>query len=259
MQWDFELVFVDDGSCDGTSDIVQSYSTINPRVIMLNLPERLGKGGSITHAVLTQDLKDCVAYMDVDLSADPSELQKLLECVEQYDIVVGSRILRDGLGQIERPFYRSFLSNSYSKLFRVLFRIPIYDPQCGFKIFRKEVIQRLFGDIQTMGFAFDSDLIVTAFAQGLRIKEVPIYWTHGKFSKVSIVREIYAMGSDLFSIWYRFHLAGLQNKLQSYPQKRYSFFGRVLFSLLSAIKGKSAYESKTKGRIKIDRSNFALF
>jgi glycosyltransferase involved in cell wall biosynthesis len=254
MQWDYELIFVDDGSSDGTCDIVQSYTKINPRVVMLNLPNRLGKGGSITHTILTQDLKDRVAYMDVDLSADPTELQKLLEYIEDYDVVVGSRILRDGLGEIERPMYRSFLSNSYSKLFRFLFRIPIYDPQCGFKIFRKEITHKLFEVIQTMGFAFDSDLIVTAFAQGLRIKEVPIYWTHGKFSKINIVREIQAMGTDLFSIWYRFHLVGLQNNLQSYPQKRYSLYGRVLFSLLSAFKGKSADESKTNGSFRIDKS-----
>lgn len=257
MQWDFEIIFVDDGSSDGTSDIVQSYSSNNPHVVMLNLPDRLGKGGSITDAILTQDLKAYVAYMDVDLSADPSELEKLLAHIEDYDIVVGSRILRDGLESVERPLYRSFLSNSYSKLFRFLFRIPIYDPQCGFKIFRREVTQRLFEDVKTMGFAFDTDLIVTAYTQGLRIKEVPINWTHGKFSKINIIYEIQAMGSDLFSIWYRFHLSGLQNKL-SYPQKRYSFYGRILFSLLTVIKGKSTHDSNAKRGTKINRSNSAM-
>lgn len=257
MQWDYELIFVDDGSTDGTSDIVQTYISNNPRVVMLNLPDLVGKGGSITDAILTQNLKSCVAYMDVDLSADPSELEKLLVHIEDYDVVVGSRILRDGLKSIKRPFYRSFLSNSYSKLFRFLFRIPIYDPQCGFKVFRKEVTQSLFENIKTMGFAFDTDLIVTAFAQGLRIKEVPINWTHGKFSKISVVHEIQAMGSDLFSIWYRFHLAGLQNKL-SYPQKRYSFCGRVLFAFLTPIKHNSVDTNKTKKRIRVDRSNSAV-
>jgi glycosyltransferase involved in cell wall biosynthesis len=256
MQMDYEILFVDDGSCDGTSDIVQSYTLNNPKVVLLNLPNRVGKGGSITEAILTQNLKGCVAYMDVDLSADPSELEKLLIHIEDYDVVVGSRILRDGLRAVERPLYRTFLSNSYSKLFRFLFRIPIYDPQCGFKIFRREITQRLFENIQTMGFAFDTDLIVTAFAQDLRIKEVPINWTHGKFSKISIVREIQAMGSDLFSIWYRFHVSGLQDKLR-YPQKKYSFCGRLLFSLLTSIKGKSTQDGNSKRGIKINRSNSA--
>ena len=132
-------------------------TSTNPHVILLNLPSRLGKGGSIAQTILTQTLKDCVAFMDVDLSADPSELEKLLPYIENYDVVIGSRILRDGLKQVKRPFYRTYLSNSYSKIFRLLFRIPIYDPQCGFKIFRRNVTRRLFSDIITVGFAFDTE------------------------------------------------------------------------------------------------------
>ena len=259
MNWDFNLIFVDDGSDDGTTEIVQSYSSKNPHIILLKLPKGLGKGGCVAQAILTQTLGDCVAFMDVDLSADPSELQKLLPSLENHDVVVGSRILRDGLRRIERPFYRSILSNSYSRLFRFLFRIPIYDPQCGFKVFRKDITQRLFADITTFGFAFDTELIVTAFAQGLRIKEVPINWIHGECSKINILHEIEAMGTDLFSIWYRFHMLGLQNK-RSYPQKRYSSYGRFLFSILSLINDEKTYENGTRNGIKLDRtkSTFSL-
>jgi dolichyl-phosphate beta-glucosyltransferase len=254
MRWDFELVFVDDGSGDGTTEIVESYNARHPNVKLLNLPKGLGKGGSIARTMLTQNFKECVEFMDVDLSADPSELEKLLPYIEDYDVVVGSRILRDGLQPVRRPFYRSLLSVSYSRLFRLLFRIQIYDPQCGFKVFRNNITRMLFYDIKTVGFAFDTELIVTAFAQGLRIKEVPINWTHGEFSKINILHEVQAMGTDLFSIWYRFHISGLQNKL-SYPQKRYSFYGRVLFSILSRIKDEKHMGSHTKKQVNIDKIN----
>jgi glycosyltransferase involved in cell wall biosynthesis len=253
MKWDFRLIFVDDGSDDGTTEIVQTYSLTNPHVLLLKLPKGLGKGGCIAQAILTQTLEDRVAFMDVDLSADPSELEKLLPYLEDHDVVVGSRILRDGLRPIERPFYRSILSNSYSRLFRFLFRIPIYDPQCGFKVFRSDITSRLFADITTFGFAFDTELIVTAFAQGLRIKEVPINWIHGEFSKINILQEIEAMGTDLFSIWYQFHSLGLQNKL-SYPQKKYSFYGRFLFSVLSLINDKKPHVNDKRNRIKLGRT-----
>ena len=257
MKWDFRLLFVDDGSDDGTTEIVQSYSSTNPHVKLLNLPKGLGKGGCIAQAILTQTLGDNVVFMDVDLSADPSELQKLLPSLENYDVVIGSRILREGLRRVDRPFYRSILSNSYSRLFRFLFRIPIYDPQCGFKVFRKDVTQRLFADITTFGFAFDTELIVTAFAQGLRIKEIPINWIHGDFSKINVLHEIEAMGTDLFSIWYRFHMLGLQNK-RSYPQKRYSSYGRLLFSILSLTHDKKTYEIGPTNGIKLDRTKSTL-
>jgi len=199
---------------------------------MLNLPTRLGKGGSIISAALSCNTKEYLTYMDVDLSAAPSELERLLPFMHNHDAVIGSRILRGNLHAIERPFYRSLLSNSYSMLFRILFRIPIHDPQCGLKVFRKEIISKLFGEVTVTSFAFDTDLIVKAFAQGLRIKEVPINWTHGPASKIRILTEIRSMGLDLFSIWYHYHLYWRQNKT-SYPQKRGSIFGRVLFGLLS--------------------------
>jgi hypothetical protein len=117
-------------------------------------------------------------------------------------------------------------------LFRTLFRIPIHDPQCGLKLFRRDITPKLFGDVTVLGFAFDTDLIVKAHAQGLRVKEVPINWSHGKFSTVSVVDEIKSMGLDLLSVWYSSHLLWKQNKTV-YPQKKGSIYGRLLFALLS--------------------------
>lgn len=231
-KWDFELLIVQDNGTDNTSSIVNRFSLSESRIKMLNLPTRLGKGGSIISAALSCDAKEYLTYMDVDLSADPSELERLLPYLRNYDVVLGSRILRGDLPPIERPFYRSLLSNSYSMLFRILFRIPVHDPQCGLKVFRKEIISQLFGEVTVTSFAFDTDLIVRAFAQGLRIIEVPINWTHGPASKIRVLTEIRSMGLDLFSIWYHYHLYWRQNKT-SYPQKRGSVFGRVLFALLS--------------------------
>lgn len=230
--WDFELIIVQDVGTDRTTSIVNRLSLSENRVKMLNLQTRVGKGGSIISAVLSCDTKEYVTYMDVDLSADPSELERLLPYIENYDVVIGSRILRGDLPAIKRPFYRSVLSNSYSRLFRILFRIPIQDPQCGLKIFRRAIISKLFEEVTTTSFGFDTDLIVKAFAQGLRIKEVPINWTHGPASKIHILTEVRSMGLDMLSIWYHYHLDWRQD-ITSYPQKRGSIFGQILFSLLS--------------------------
>jgi len=243
--WDYQLIFVDDRSTDNTSLILDEYRQKEENIEILIPPIHLGKGGSIVYAALTlaSTTKEYVAYMDSDLAADPSELERLLEYIDDYDMVIGSRILRGKLGPIRRPMHRSFFSRFYSKLFRTLFRIPIRDPQCGLKLFKREVISSLFGDITTMGFAFDTDMIVTAFSQGLTVKEVPVNWTDGKNSKISIVEEISAMGIDIFSIWYRFHLLWKQGK-KTYPQKKGSIFGRILFNLLSLSKEIKRTQSK---------------
>jgi glycosyltransferase involved in cell wall biosynthesis len=231
-EWDFELIIVQDDGTDNTISIVNRFSSSNSRIKMLDLPTRLGKGGSIISAALNYNTKEYLTYMDVDLSADPSELERLIPYIGNHDVVIGSRILRGDLSGIKRPFYRSVLSNSYSRLFRILFRIPIHDPQCGLKIFRRAIISKLFEEVTTTSFGFDTDLIVKAFAQGLRIKEVPINWTHGPASKIHVLTEIRSMGIDMLSIWYHYHLDWRRDKT-SYPQKRGSLYGRILFTFLS--------------------------
>jgi glycosyltransferase involved in cell wall biosynthesis len=196
------------------------------------LPCRVGKGGSVVAAGLSAISKNLMAYIDVDLAAGPPELQRLIENIHNYDIVIGSRILRGDLAPIRRPVYRTVFSHLYSKAFRVLFRIPIFDPQCGVKLFRSEVIPKLFSEIDIGGFAFDSEIIVKASTLGLTIKEIPINWNHGKSSTLSVLTEIKSMGLDLLSLWYKSHLLWQQGKL-TYPQKKGTLLGKGLFMALS--------------------------
>ena len=230
--WDFEIIVVEDGSNDNTVKVVNTFCAHDGRVRLLSLPCRIGKGGSIVVAGLSAVSKNLIAYMDVDLAAGPSELQRLIENVDNYDIAIGSRILRGDLPPVRRPFYRTIFSYLYSKAFRVLFRTPIYDPQCGIKLFRSEVIPKLFSQIDISGFAFDSDVIVKASSLGLKIKEVPVNWTHGESSTLSVLTEIKSMGLDLLSIWYRCHLLWQQGGL-TYPQKKGTMVGKGLFVALS--------------------------
>lgn len=223
---------MEDGSTDRTVDIIRKFELRESRIKLVSVPTHVGKGGSIKAAALTSASKEVVVYMDIDLSADPSELSTLSNYIHDHDVVIGSRIMRGHLAGVKRPLYRTLLSLAYSKFFRYLFRIPIYDPQCGFKMFRREVILPLFREIGTDGFAFDSEVIVRASSLNYRIKEVPINWRHGKFSTLNVMREIGSMGSDTLLVWYDYHLAW-KNNGKTYPQKKGSFFGQLLFSLLS--------------------------
>ena len=234
QHWDFEIIVAEDGSNDNTVKIVNSLIEKDNRIRLISFDNRIGKGAAIRNAILTNQKKNA-GFMDVDLAADPSEFQRLLQYIDHYDVVLGSRFLRGDLPPIERPFYRTFFSYLYSKIFQMLFRMPIYDPQCGFKLFKKEIIQPLFWEINTTGFAFDSEIIVKAFSIGLKVKETPIIWRHDSASKISVLHQIRAMSEDLLSIWFEAHMLWLQNK-PIYPQKKGSFKARLLFSLLSLFK-----------------------
>ena len=230
---DFEIIIAEDGSDDNTVKIVEDFIQKDERLKLISIKDRLGKGGAIANAMLTAK-KKYVAFMDADLSADPFEFQRLFEEVDNFDVIIGSRILRGNLSAVERPSYRTFFSYMYSKLFRFLFKIPIHDPQCGFKLFRKEVIPDLFTEIKTTRFAFDSEVVVKAHNIGLRIKEVPIIWRHEKASKISVFRQIKEMGQDLLSVWYESY--ALYQKNTAYPEKKGSRKTRVLFWFLSLYK-----------------------
>jgi glycosyltransferase involved in cell wall biosynthesis len=144
--------------------------------------------------------KDYLAYMDVDLSADPSEFNRLLFHAQDCDLVIGSRILRGNLAPVRRPISRALFSHMYSASFRLLFNSSIRDPQCGFKIFRREFAETLFKKVKTDGFAFDTEVVARAIKLGGRIKEVPIVWRHEVYSKISIPQQVVLMGKDLLSI-----------------------------------------------------------
>jgi glycosyltransferase involved in cell wall biosynthesis len=203
QNWDFELLVVEDGSTDGTvrlaNDLITKYNNLK----LISNKKRLGKGGAIKHGVIAA-AKELICYMDADLSADPSELNRLLLFINQFDLVIGSRILRGELPPIKRPLIRSFLSHCYSKMFRTMFMtIPVHDPQCGLKLFKSDAAQNILANTETNGFAFDCEILVKACNLGLTIKEVPIVWEHQYGSKVSMLREILIMGKDLLSVWYK--------------------------------------------------------
>lgn len=230
QKWNFEIIVAEDGSNDNTVKIVQEFILKDERIKLLSCQERLGKGRAIRNAMF-HVAKNYVCFLDVDLSADISELQRLLKYKEDYDIVVGSRLLRDNLPHIKTT-YRTIFSHMYSKIFGVLFRTSIIDPQCGFKFFKTKSALKLFKEINTTGFAFDSEVIVKGYWLDLKIKEVPIIWNYDTATKVSVLKQIREMGKDILLIWYESHLMWLQNK-PTYPQKRGSRKARLFFAFLS--------------------------
>lgn len=211
QQWDFEIIVIEDGSTDRSIEIMEKYCMNDERIRMVSLPNRCGKGGAILHAI-TLSNKENIGFLDIDLSADPLEFTRLIPFTNEYDIVVGSRIIRDGLNPIQRPFVRSFLSKMFTIYFSSLFNVKVQDTQCGFKLFRRESVLPIISTIQTNGFAFDTEFLVRSSLHGLRIKEVPINWHHELDSKLHINKAVFNMSRDLLKIWLKVLLLQLRDK-----------------------------------------------
>ena len=129
-----------------------------------------------------------VAYMDVDLSTDLAALLPLVAPLvsRHSDVAIGSRLTPDS--SVARYPKREFVSRSYNLLLRVLFATRVRDAQCGFKAVRADVAQRLLPAIRDDGWFFDTELLLLAERNGLRIYQVPVDWVDDADSRVHVAR-----------------------------------------------------------------------
>jgi dolichol-phosphate mannosyltransferase len=176
---DFHILIIDDGSPDGTADIVKNLFVIYPGKLFLE--ERVGKLGLGTAYIhgfkwaLDKGYR-FIFEMDCDFSHDPHELNKLyLACkTGGADVAIGSRYIKDG--EVENwPAIRILLSKGASIYTRLITLMPVKDPTAGFVCYRNYVLEAInFDEISFVGYAFQIEMKFAAWKLGFRIKEVPI-------------------------------------------------------------------------------------
>jgi len=174
---DSKIVVVMDGCTDKTYEIVSGLA--DQRVILLVYERRLGKGGAIMQG-LKNGNGSVIALLDADGATSPRELQKLIREVGQYDLVFGSRYLKDSKILANEPLSRVFLSRIFNALIKIMFwsMKGIMDTQCGAKVFKGSIIEKIKKDLFITDFAFDVNFIYSALRHGFRVKELGITWKH---------------------------------------------------------------------------------
>jgi glycosyltransferase involved in cell wall biosynthesis/putative flippase GtrA len=182
----WRITIVDNASTDGTwAEAVRLADTL-PHVTARHL-DRKGRGLALRSAWSTSDAS-VVAYMDVDLSTD---LDALLPVVAPLvsghsDVAIGSRLAPGS--SVARAPKREVISRTYNLILRAVLATRVRDAQCGFKAVRADVARRLLPAIEDDGWFFDTELLVLAEHNGLRIHEVPVDWIDDADSRVRITR-----------------------------------------------------------------------
>ena len=194
-----EVIVVDDGSRDRTSDIAQSFRDEIPRLRVISNGENRGKGYSVRHGMLEARGR-LVLFTDADLSAPIDEADKLLQALETFDVAIGSRALDRSLISVHESRFREFAGIIFNLIVRVTLRLPFVDTQCGFKAFRREPSRIIFQQQRIERFGFDPELLYLARHHGLRAVEIPVRWAHSPATKVNMLRDSVQMFLDIFTI-----------------------------------------------------------
>src|SRR5437763_6455610 len=180
----WQVIIADNASTDRTLEVGQDLASTYPHVSVLHL-EQKGRGRALKAAWLASDA-DVVAYMDVDLSTN---LQSFLPLVAPLvtghsDLAIGSRLLRGAV--VTRQWKREVISRCYNLLIKLFFRNRFSDAQCGFKAVKRSLQRALLPRIDNNEWFFDTELLLLAEEQRLRIYEVPVDWIEDLDSRVRI-------------------------------------------------------------------------
>lgn len=195
----YELILVDDGSDDGTPDLVRAAERADGSVRAVLLPENRGKGRALAEGVRLSR-GELVLTSDADFSAPVQELPKLEAAIAAgADIAIGSRAKR-GAREVDQPWHRRAMGKGFNLLVQGLLLPGLWDTQCGFKLFRGEVARDLFGRLRTDGFAHDVEILYLARGAGYRVSEVPVRWINSNSSRVQPFRHSREMLSDVLRI-----------------------------------------------------------
>src|SRR5258706_15729789 len=194
-QGPFDVLIVDDNSPDGTGEVAEKFARHLPtRVSVLHRAGKLGLGTAYLagfHYALAQGYQQ-VFTMDADFSHDPSRLPALRAALERADVALGSRYVPGG-GTLRWPLRRRLLSRGGSAYARLVLGLPMRDLTGGFKGFRRQVLEALLPDLETIqaqGYAFQIEMTYRCARQGFRIVEVPIRFEERQVGKSKMSRGI---------------------------------------------------------------------
>ncbi len=203
-EYNYEIIVVDDGSTDSTSDKVKKLRIKHLKVLSYKINR--GKGYAVNYGV-SRAGGEHIIFADADNSTPFEQLEKLLQFGDR-EVVIGSRYLRGSNIKIKQPLSRRIGARIGNMLIRVILLPRIKDTQCGFKMFKKKAAREIFSRQTIWRWGFDIEILYIAKKLRYKIKEVPIEWLNDANSRVQSPLVFLSTFSELF----RIKLNSLQKK-----------------------------------------------
>jgi len=205
----YRFVFVNDGSSDGTNELLRN-NVKDPNYVV-SLDRNSGKSAAVRAGVLfIRSLKEFnevewVGFWDADMATPIGEIPEFLEYVRDHgdaDAVYGSRVLKLG-STIERRFSRHILGRIFCTITSICLGLKCYDSQCGAKLFKKATLDKAFGEPFISKWVFDLEIILRL--AGFKQIEYPVTkWEDVKGSKITPLKSFLSVSSDIWKIYKKY-------------------------------------------------------
>lgn len=197
-----DILFVDDGSPDGTGEIADRMAAENGRIHVMHREKKQGLGRAYIAGftwALERPTYRFIMEMDADFSHDPKAVPMLRERALDADLVLGSRYI-GGIRVINWPLNRLILSTGAALYVRLITGMPFTDPTGGFKCYRREVLAAIDLDsIKSNGYSFQVEMTHTAWHKGFKVVEAPITFEERREGKSKMSGGI--VNEALWMVW----------------------------------------------------------
>ena len=200
-KFNLQIIIINDSGKD--NQILNQICKKQKIIELINNNKNYGKGYSVRKGSNIAK-GELILITDADLSTPIEEFQKLYNCfINNSSIVIGSRNLLDSDVTIKQPIYRIVAGRIYNYLIKNLLKLNFNDTQCGFKLFRRSVLQNLLKNTKSNRFGLDLELIYFAKKNNYEVKEIGIKWKNRNQSSVSFFRDSLIMFYEIIKLRFR--------------------------------------------------------
>lgn len=201
----YEIIVIDDGSTDNSLEIISTAATMHPNTIIKRSRINYGKGRALKIGFRAAT-GDYVVFLDSDMELHPGQLQTFFDIMrlDDADVVIGSK--RHPNSKLNYPLQRRIISSVYFFLIKILFGLPVKDTQTGLKLFKYEVLEKVFPRILVKQFAYDLEILANAHHLGYKIAEAPIVLDYKRRMGNIGLGVIYTTWINTLAVWYRMYI-----------------------------------------------------
>ena len=204
-----EIIIVDDGSNDISYELINKFiknlrKNKKIRLKIIKSKKNLGKGSALKFGIKKAKY-DWILTTDIDMSVSLFQIshwlkKKLID--KKYFVYFGTRTHQQSI--VQRNFFRKVLGDIGSLLKLIILNIKIKDTQCGYKLYKKTIAKLVFSKLKSLGFEHDMEIILLLKLKNTEIKELPVKWTHKKYSKLNVFWDPIKMFIGIFVIKFRY-------------------------------------------------------